>query len=796
MSHSRRRRLAPVTIALVIALLAGCRPAPRITPPRVETKEPTAEATIPAAEEQAPLSRTSAADDGDGRGDVQSSSLCDARRSELLRAGLVRSAQDALHGLPGATVYDIDLKIAQDLGSLRGHQGVCYTNQESEPLAEVVFRLFPNLLGGAATVSEVQVDGEAVEPTLELADSALWVPLADQLQPGQSVVIGMDFQVDVAQEMASSYGLFGLFDGVLSLHEVYPAIPVYDDEGWNVELPPRRGDITFYDAAFYTVQVTAPARLVVVASGVEVARAEDNDRQTLTFAAGPARGFYLTAGEEYVVVSETVGETTVNSYALVGQESGADLALQFATSALESYNERFGAYPYTELDVVSTPMMALGMEYPGIVAVTNDLYDPDGEIRGVPAPMMMEGTVSHEVAHQWFYNVVGNDQIDEPWLDEALVQYVTGLYYLDTYGEPGYQGWRGSWVDRWNRVDQAEIPIGLPVRAYEDGAYGAIVYGRGPLFIEALAKSMGQETFDAFLRDYYQSHAWDIGTGEAFRTLAEQHCQSDLSSLFQHFVYGESDAVGPSSLGSDTDIRDATGWAVLAEKDDYNDVDMTDLPVDYVGIRQMRQMLQEAGWAPEQIRDVREFDRRTLVQSLDWLEDNAAEDDLVLVYVAAHGRYLRDVLVWDVFFPDEWEQLPSQRRVLVVDACQAANYTGAVADDSSPYLAVAAVDGDEYGWSGLEEEGLPIIGGVFTHYFAAAFGDPEADGDGDGCVSVQEAALLAEEEQRTYMHEVVFAVPEFLAMYQRGESAPDQDPTFPDVIVDDAIGEPVCLDLN
>jgi aminopeptidase N len=67
--------------------------------------------------------------------------------------------------------------------------------------------------------------------------------------------------------------------------------------------------------------------------------------------------------------------------------------------------------------------------------------------------------------------------------------------------------------------------------------YGAIVYGRGPLFLTALADKMGQQAFDEFLRDYYQTHKWGIGTGETFKQLAEQHCQCDLTTLFEEWVY-------------------------------------------------------------------------------------------------------------------------------------------------------------------------------------------------------------------------------------------------------------------
>jgi hypothetical protein len=239
-----------------------------------------------------------------------------------------------------------------------------------------------------------------------------------------------------------------------------------------------------------------------------------------------------------------------------------------------------------------------------------------------------------------------------------------------------------------------------------------------------------------------------------------------------------------------------SGWAVLAEKDDYSDVEMTDLPVDYINITQLRQRLLDAGWQESHILELREFDRETLRDDLDWLAENADQDDVVFLYVAAHGKYLKDVVTWDEFFAAEWEQIPSHRRLLVIDSCQAANYTGVVSRDPAPHLSIAVVAGDEYGWSGLEDEGLPIIGGVFTHYFAAAFDEPEADTDGDGFVSVQEAALMAEGQQRIYMHDVVFAVPEFLEGYHKAGVHPDKDPGFPHVVIDDTIGEPLYLTLD
>ena len=115
---------------------------------------------------------------------------------------------------------------------------------------------------------------------------------------------------------------------------------------------------------------------------------------------------------------------------------------------------------YGELDLVAIPTLALGIEYPGLIAMNRDLYDPAHDFGETPSAVLLESTTAHEVGHQWFYNLVGNDQLDEPWLDEALTQYATWRYYADVYGSGGEQGFGQALDGRWARVDHALIPIG------------------------------------------------------------------------------------------------------------------------------------------------------------------------------------------------------------------------------------------------------------------------------------------------------------------------------------------------
>lgn len=508
--------------AFVVVSLVACQPnVPTVTPISKATE------TIAAESTPAPAAASYACQAPD----------TDWNDRTIFRSGLIKAGQEALERLPGASVYHVDLQIPGDFSVLQGCQQVRYTNQETIPLQEVYFQLFPNRAGGKTIVSEVKVDGQGVDPSYEFQCTALRVPLPLALPPGAQVIIEMNFEVTVALEMGGNYGLFGYFNDVLVLDEFYPVIPVYDDEGWNVKDPVPNGDVTYFDASFYLVRVTAPANTGLVASGVPVSREQKEDNQVVTFAAGPTRDFYLAASDQYTVVSQTVGETTVNSYAFSQRSDHAEIALETAEHALQILGERLGAYQYTEFDVISSPMQALGIEYPGIVGIALDLYDPAKTIWGLPSRVMLESTVAHEVAHQWFYSAVGNDQVDEPWLDEALAQYCTYLYYADAYGEAAAQSYRDSWESRWERVDRADIPIGLPAGDYTEEEYGPIVYGRGPLFVVALAEKMGQRSFDEFLRDYYESNRWGIGTGDAFRQLAEQHCQCDLTALFEEWVY-------------------------------------------------------------------------------------------------------------------------------------------------------------------------------------------------------------------------------------------------------------------
>ncbi|MCB8966845.1 MAG: M1 family metallopeptidase [Ardenticatenaceae bacterium] len=446
------------------------------------------------------------------------------------RAGLIPSEQAILDQLPQAAVYLLDVDIDASMTAVSGTQEIHYTNQEDVPLDRLYFHLYPNLLGGAITVNDVRVNGRSAPTNLEAANSLLNISLPAPLAPGAATTIQLSFETRVPVEDERNYSIFTYQQNILALAHFYPVIAVYDATGWDTAVPAPQGDVTYADTSFYLVRVTAPGSVVVAASGIEIAT--DTASNSHTYAAGPMRDFYLAASADYVPVSRQVGDVTINSYAPAIYAEGATAVLDFAEAALNSYGTRFTPYPFTELDIVSTPTQALGIEYPGIIVNALRIYDLQASSGGLPNYVRLESTTAHEVGHQWFYSLVGNDQLDEPWLDESLTQYVTYLYYLDTGGPQAAASFFSAMEGNWSAADQADIPIGLPVAAYEGNEYGAIVYGRGPIVMRQLAEIMGEATFDEFLHAYVAQFKWGLATGTDFRALAEQTCACDLEDVF------------------------------------------------------------------------------------------------------------------------------------------------------------------------------------------------------------------------------------------------------------------------
>ena len=433
-------------------------------------------------------------------------------------------------GLSDAPRYSITLAVDLDAMQADGREQVHYTNAGAAPLSEIYFRLFPSApgFGGAMTVTRVLVSGQPVAIQLDQRGTALLVPVT--LAPGASTDLTLDFSVGIPRDPTAGYAMFGVINGVTTLPDFYPVIPARDETGWHIEIAPEYGDETFTPTALYDVSITAKADQVVVTSGT----CRSPGAGEWHCVSGPMRDFMLAMSADYRVVTQTVEGVTLRSFYTPGDETGGQRALQVASDSMRVYSRRFGAYPFAELDVVETGTRAGGIEYPGLVVIASSLYGQTGE------GSYFDFVVAHEVAHQWWYSLVGNDQVNHPWLDESLTGYSTVLYYEDTFGKAvADRLLTQMFQEAFQKLvrDRRDQKVDQPVSAFTRDDYSAVVYRKGPLFFQALRQAIGDEKFNAFLKAYFRQNRYGIATSERMLLAAESVAdRATVRSLFNQWI--------------------------------------------------------------------------------------------------------------------------------------------------------------------------------------------------------------------------------------------------------------------
>lgn len=416
---------------------------------------------------------------------------------------------------------------------------VRYTNTESVLLNQVYFRLFPNTPGynGSMIVTSVFVDNQIVQTTLLSEDSALFVPLHKALDPGQSVEIVLTYEATLPTITGPGNGLYAYDKSILTLAGFYPTIPVFDDQGWHLEIAPHFADATYTDIALYDVTFTVPAEMVIVTSGnIVQTTSNEEGSKTIHALSGPMRDFFIVMSPTYHHLSREVDGTIVTSYFPAGYEQKGQFVLDVGANALAIFSTLFGPYPYREFDLVAAPVPASlgGVEYPGIIALAERYYSGNDQF--------MEFVTVHEVAHQWWYGLVGSDQVTHPWLDEALTQYAVVDYYEYQYSPER----RSEIINEmftpfeWQlRNTNGNRPVGSTAADFPELLYYPIVYGKGPLFFEALRNQLGDEAYQASLRTYAQQYRYGVVTPQDLLNTFVQVSGQDVEGLYREWILEE-----------------------------------------------------------------------------------------------------------------------------------------------------------------------------------------------------------------------------------------------------------------
>ncbi len=464
-----------------------------------------------------------------------------AARASTLTSGQVTNQRAAMHTSAvndiqtsnTAPHYTIVGTVNPTTRTLSATQTLVYTNRTASKLTSIGMRLYANLtdVGGRTTVTNVRVNGTAATPSYGPQRFFLSIPLATPLAAGKSVSIQMGFTTTAPTN--TDPNLFGTMvsDGTtLSMPYAYPMVAFLRGGVWDTAIPDSKGDIVTNEISLYDVRLTGPLTgYTFVSTGTTTATTKTRNTQTLQIYSGLQRDFAF-ALTKLTKKSQTVSGTTINVYGPSTRVAVTNAALAAAVAALPIFNSRIGQYPYNELDIISVNAGDFwGIEFPGFVLIEQDQYTNNPNF---------EHLIVHEVGHQWFYNVIGNDVQRDAFVDEGLTNY-TELLYSQARNRPTAAAqtlayWRDDLAAL--RAAGNDAVVDQPMSAMTDDQYTTLTYNKAALYIHAVRTRIGESAFSAALKGYYTASKYRIVDGSGFRSAAETACTCSLTTLYRTWI--------------------------------------------------------------------------------------------------------------------------------------------------------------------------------------------------------------------------------------------------------------------
>ena len=421
--------------------------------------------------------------------------------------------------------YSISSTLDYAAHTLQAEQQILYFNTTGTDLAEILLLIEPNRYpNGFSLNSLTWGNGNPIEG-YTLNEAELHLPLVENLQPGASIEIKLSYTLVLPNQNAP----YGYTDRQTNLGDWYPYVPPYNpDGGWIVRPDAYLGEHLAYDMSEFVVEIQLAepyspngGELIIAASSLpEIAAG------VYRYQHAPARNFAWTVSDLYLEQETQAGDVLVKAYSFPYHPQADTPALKETAKAITIFSTLFEPYPHPALSVVEADFLD-GMEFDGLIFLSHAFYDyytgdPQSNLTIIAA---------HEVAHQWWYGLVGNDQALEPWLDEAMATFSEVFFYEKAYPEL---------VDWWweNRIYFHDPQGWVDSTIYEvDGfyPYRDAVYLRGVLFLGELRDLLGADGFQEFLHEYLNTYRYRQVHGDDFFNLLSKYTSADITPLLGEY---------------------------------------------------------------------------------------------------------------------------------------------------------------------------------------------------------------------------------------------------------------------
>lgn len=392
----------------------------------------------------------------------------------MLSAALVPSTGHAaetaeVNSLALSATYAVEATFGWEDRRAVVHTTAVVTNTARWPVSALAFNL-ATLRTGRADVGEVTVDGAPSDEIVD--DQTVIVPLVAPLGPTATttVVIAYVARFAASSSADSDTWAFGRIGEILTAYRWIPWLT----RSTPFDRPNVGDPFVTASSPRVAVSITTDRQVTFATSGQRAG----GSGLTQIFDATDVRDFNLAASPSYQTRSIDVAGTTVTFF---HRSLPADAVLNTAARAIRDFTAKIGPYPHPHLTIAEIGPWS-PFESPA------HFWLPDN----APA-RLLPWMVAHEVAHQWFYSAVGNDQAREPFADEA----VSDLMARNLI----------------SRYVSSQCPIGrLDHSIYGIGeCYAWVIYVQGVDWLRDLRDRVGGVAFWEALRQYYETHRNGIG---------------------------------------------------------------------------------------------------------------------------------------------------------------------------------------------------------------------------------------------------------------------------------------------
>jgi len=432
--------------------------------------------------------------------------------------------------------YHIRVKLLPELNRLEATERLTYHNHSPDTLRVLYLHLYMNKFKNDREIALPKKSKEGYTEIIFFQDSSgqelsyrvegtvLKLFLNRFLAPGDSQQFFIRFNT-ILPPAAERFGYYGYHYDVGNW---YPVPAVYDHRGWHTD---QHLDSEFYQEwGNFRVEITVPRGFVVGATGVlqnpealpdsveftdrQIDYYQQYDTTTVTyrFLARQVHDFAWSADPEFVLRKVETGNTSIQFLILPYRLEEWEPQIELTRKAFNFFQEKIGPYPYPSLTVVDGYVKAGGIEYPNLVIINDGIYDQRDLL----------ATIIHEVAHQWFYGLLANNQTRYGWMDEGFATYFENLGMdFVRQNKPAYihspPGFWGKYFGYWEDIGQADLltylsyirqgkeePINLHFDWFQYDPY-IPYYQKMSLVITQLQLLLGDSLFWKGIRHYYQT---------------------------------------------------------------------------------------------------------------------------------------------------------------------------------------------------------------------------------------------------------------------------------------------------